>query len=101
MSEEIGRTIAKLRQERGLSQRDLAHRLGVSGAAVAQWETGGGPKRDRLAAIAGALGVTVEALVTGSAAMGAAEQAEMARIMAGLTAEDRQKLLDLARRLLR
>lgn len=31
--------IAQLREERKLSQRDLARQLGVSGAAVAMWET--------------------------------------------------------------
>ncbi|MCQ5025489.1 helix-turn-helix domain-containing protein [Oscillibacter valericigenes] len=32
--------IKELREAAGLTQRELAKRLGVSGPAVAQWETG-------------------------------------------------------------
>lgn len=37
---DIGATIRAAREARGLSQRGLGKILGVSGSAVAQWETG-------------------------------------------------------------
>lgn len=36
----IGAYIALLRRQRGLSQRELASRLGVSYQAVSKWENG-------------------------------------------------------------
>ncbi|MCD8206889.1 MAG: helix-turn-helix domain-containing protein [Bacteroidales bacterium] len=37
---DIGRKISELRQEKGLTQRDLSEHLGVSSGAVGMWETG-------------------------------------------------------------
>lgn len=36
---EIGKIISKLRNDRGLTQRDLAEILGVSNGAIGMWET--------------------------------------------------------------
>lgn len=45
--------IRRLRESLGMSQRDLAARLGLSPAAVAQWETGKNkPSMDNLLALA-------------------------------------------------
>jgi len=50
-----------------LSQRDLADKLGVTGAAVSAWEAGVSvPRSDLLPQIARVLGVTVQYLVSGS-----------------------------------
>lgn len=38
---DIGRTIKKLRRESGMSQAELAERLGVTNQAVSKWESGG------------------------------------------------------------
>ena len=37
-----GTLIRALREERGLTQRQLADALGVTGKAVSKWERGGG-----------------------------------------------------------
>ena len=38
--EKIGRFIAQLRKERGMTQEQLGERLGVSQRTVSRWETG-------------------------------------------------------------
>jgi transcriptional regulator with XRE-family HTH domain len=54
----------RLRIERGLSQADVAERLGVSGPSISGWESGRArPKEDRLADLAGILGVSVPQLL--------------------------------------
>ena len=34
-----GRLIAKLRQEKGLTQKDIAEKLGICAKTVTKWET--------------------------------------------------------------
>ena len=41
--EKIGRFIAQLRRERGMTQEQLGERLGVSQRTVSRWETGVSP----------------------------------------------------------
>jgi transcriptional regulator with XRE-family HTH domain len=57
MDELYGSRISKARKARGMNQEDVASLMGVSGAAVSQWENGQTKPRDfkRLAAL---LGVT-------------------------------------------
>ena len=59
---ELGKTIAALRRERGLTQEQLGKALCVSGQAVSKWENGGTPDTDMLPAIAERLGVTIDTL---------------------------------------
>ena len=59
---ELGKTIAKLRRERGLTQEQLGKALCVSGQAVSKWEKGGAPDAEMLPAIADRLGVTIDTL---------------------------------------
>ena len=60
----IGEKIKKLRAGKGLSQSDLAEKLGVSRQSVTKWETEGGlPEIDSLITIADTFGVTVDSLV--------------------------------------
>lgn len=59
---ELGKTIAKLRRERGLTQEQLGQALCVSGQAVSKWEKGGTPDAEMLPAIADRLGVTIDTL---------------------------------------
>jgi transcriptional regulator with XRE-family HTH domain len=40
-AQDIGRVLRKLREDAGLSQRELAEQLGVQQPAVARWEAGG------------------------------------------------------------
>jgi transcriptional regulator with XRE-family HTH domain len=54
------------RELSGLSQRALADLVGVTGSAVAQWESGlASPSIVRLSKLAEALGVSVDALIGG------------------------------------
>ena len=61
---EFGRFVARLRHERGLTQSQLAEKLGVTGKAVSCWERAiGFPDITLLATLAAALGVSVSELV--------------------------------------
>ena len=42
MTESIGKTIRRLRKERGLTQEELAERLNVTSQAVSKWESESG-----------------------------------------------------------
>ena len=56
--------LRKLREQAGLSQRELARQIGERQSNVSFWErTGLIPRSDKLASIAQALGVTVEELL--------------------------------------
>lgn len=60
----LGGTILKKRQERGLSQEKLAEQVGVSRQAVSKWEVGDAiPDTDKLIPLARALGITVDELL--------------------------------------
>ena len=62
-----GTTIRTLREQRKLTQAELAERIGVSGKAVSKWETGKGlPDLALLQPLAGALGVSVIELMNGA-----------------------------------
>lgn len=65
-SEKTGRLIANLRGEKGLTQKELAARLGVTGAAVSKWENGKGfPDISLLEPLSQALDVSITALLSG------------------------------------
>ena len=61
-----GSFIASLRQERGMTQRELAQELLVSDKAVSKWETGRGlPDIENLEALAGVFDVSMAELLRG------------------------------------
>ena len=61
-----GATIKNLREKKGLTQAELAEKLGVSSKAVSKWETGKGlPDISLMEPLAGALSVSVLELMTG------------------------------------
>lgn len=61
-----GPAIRALREKRGLTQKDLGEKLGVSDKAVSKWETGRGlPDITLLEGLASALGVSVAELLAG------------------------------------
>ena len=61
-----GAAIRRKREEKGLTQEELANRLSVSGKTVSKWETGQGfPDVSLLEPIAGALGISVIELISG------------------------------------
>ena len=62
----IGKRIAHLRKEKGLTQEELAQHMGVSGQAVSKWENGQTcPDISALPKLARLLGVTVDELLEG------------------------------------
>ena len=64
MQKGIGKRIRDARKAAGLTQEELAERMGTSSVAVAQWETGRrNPKMGTVSKLAAALGVDVAELV--------------------------------------
>ena len=60
----FGMNIARLRKEKGLTQKELAVKLNVTDKAVSRWERGVGfPDISSLCPLAEALGVTVAKLL--------------------------------------
>lgn len=56
--------IKQLREAAGLSQRELGERIGVSGPAVAMWESGENrPSLTNLEKLADVLGVSIDAIL--------------------------------------
>ena len=76
-AKKIGAFIAAARRARGLTQQQLAEKLGITNRAVSKWETGQGlPDIVLLPDLAAALGVTVDALLAGEAPGPAGEASE-------------------------
>ena len=64
--EKIGRFLGQVRRERGLTQEQLAQRLGVSQRTVSRWETGRNmPDISMLTALCAQLEITVAELLAG------------------------------------
>ncbi len=61
-----GQFIAKMRKEKGLTQRELADILLISDKTVSKWETGGGlPEVSLMLPLCKELGITVNELLSG------------------------------------
>jgi transcriptional regulator with XRE-family HTH domain len=103
----IGDRIRAARNDRSLTQDELARQIGVSRSAVAQWETGRtGQITGNLSRIAAALKVSVEYLVHGDDKRAPAEARQgdelaLLRLYRECDPADRQMLLQTARRLAR
>ena len=66
MDNDMGKIIASLRKEKGLTQAELAQKLNASDKAVSKWESGGGfPSLEYILALATFFGVTTDYLLTG------------------------------------
>jgi transcriptional regulator with XRE-family HTH domain len=104
---DIGTRVRAARRDRGLTQDELADRVGVSRSAVAQWETGrAGQVTGNLSRIAAALEVNVEYLMYGDDKRAAGEvrqgdELALLRLYRECEPDDRQMLLRTARRLAR
>jgi len=102
---DIGARIRDARRRRGWTQDQLAQAVGVTRAAVAQWETGrAGQVTGNLTKIAASLETGVEYLMHGDdkrAPLLAQQGDELAilRLYRECTPDDRQLLLRTARRL--
>ena len=65
-AKKMGEFLAALRKADGLTQQEVADRLGVTAKAVSKWETGGGfPDIGTLPALAELFGVTIDELLAG------------------------------------
>lgn len=66
MNESIGNRISKYRKEKGLTQEELATKLGVSSQAVSKWENDAScPDISLLPQLSKVLGITTDELLTG------------------------------------
>lgn len=62
----FGNFVCQLREEKGLTQAEVAEHLGVTPAAVSKWENGESkPRTDKLFELAKLLGVSAEELMNG------------------------------------
>ena len=81
----LGKTIAKLRKSKGLTQAKFADMIHVTQGAVSQWETGRtSPDVQQMFILADFFGVTVDALSSGTitiAKMNEEELRQLLRIM--------------------
>lgn len=95
---DVGNRIAGLRHNAGLTQAQLAERIGVSETTIAAYEQGRRGKLDTLQAIATELRVQVEVLLgTGPAASERPEVAQLLHIARGLEPDAVRELSRLAR----
>lgn len=75
-----GATIKKLREQKKMTQADLADVLAVSDKAISKWETGKGyPDITLLEPLAQALGVSITELISGNTVVNTNVSANMAR----------------------
>lgn len=74
---QIGSFIAELRKAKGLTQKQLADRLGVTDKAISKWERGMGyPDITLLTKLAACLGVTASELLNGARDLGSTPAAD-------------------------
>ena len=86
----IGPRIAALRRERGMSQTELARRIGVSPSALGMYEQGRRePGAQTMVALAEALEVTTDFLLTGRVATAGEADALSRLILSRVTTADR------------
>ena len=65
---EFGNNLYTLRKNKGMTQQDIADKLGVTNKAVSKWETGEAfPETAQLVPLADMFGVTVDDLLRGRA----------------------------------
>ena len=87
----LGPRIAALRRDAGLSQAELAARLGVSPSAMGMYEQGRRePSAQLLVALARELGVTTDFLLTGQVTAPVGTDALTAMILSRVTTADRR-----------
>jgi len=80
-SKQIGELLAKLRQERNMTQRQVAEALHVSPQAVSKWETGRGcPDISLLPALSATFGVALGRLLLGDLSPEKTENGNMKRL---------------------
>ena len=70
-AQKTGAYLAMLRKIKGMTQQEVADRLGVSNKTVSKWESGRGiPGIDSLKAISQVFGVSIDSLLSGEELLG-------------------------------
>ena len=60
--------IKRLREQKGMKQKELAEEMGIERSTISKWETGAtNPATEKLPKLAGILGCTIDALFGGTA----------------------------------
>lgn len=96
----LGQHIAQKRRAQGLTQQELAERVGVESVTVSRLETGASlPSIIRLAEIADALDVSLTELVSGVSPHASDQGKEIAECLERVPEEDRYMLVDILKRL--
>lgn len=96
MKYEIGERIRKYREELGISQKELAQRLGVSNSRVSNWEQGiNRPDANVLADICRTLNVSPSDLLNVRLSLDEFTEHERRIIMAYRAKKDMQKAVDI------
>jgi transcriptional regulator with XRE-family HTH domain len=104
-TEGVANRIREARRALGLTQDELARRVGVSRSAIAQWETDRtGQVRANLARVAAVLGVSSSYLLTGETEVGAisaesADERALLNLYRQMREPGRSELLRHARRM--
>lgn len=92
----ISGRIRQAREALGLSEQDLANRLGVTAETVTEWESGGrDPRSNRVIMLAGVLGVSAHWLLDGSADVGPSERSGPAASLRAQLESVRMKISEL------
>ena len=87
----MGQRISALRRQQGLSQAELASRLGISPSAMGMYEQGRRePAADTLVALSRELGVTTDFLLTGEVTARLDEEAYTRMLRSLVGAADRR-----------
>ena len=64
--EKIGKFILELRKEKGMTQQELANKIGVTDRAISKWENGRGmPDLSLMKPLCNELGITINELISG------------------------------------
>lgn len=96
----IGQAISRARQNAGLTQEDVAERLGIGPEAVSRLERGvGSITAERLVVLAEMFGCRSDQLLLGASARQDDQAAAIAQLLEGLAPSDRAFVLDSVERL--
>jgi len=96
----VGRAIAKQRIRSGLTQEEVAERLGIGNEAVSRIERGIViPNIERLLAFAGIFDCEAAELLTEVSSRPDDQASRISRLLTPLSQDDRQLILDLVERL--
>ena len=96
LAKAIGRVVAKRRTEKGMTQEDVAERLGVGYEAVSRIERGAiMPTIGKLVQLAGVFSCPIEELLVESSNRATDQGAVLSKMIEGLSETDRAFMLEI------